>query len=99
MAQGGNNGGHTTEFSNGENLGNINSTPGMPMSQSDFISISRIENFGLWSKFIKMELLGRNKIGLDDRTYTKVNVSVELRSQEIIIRTSCQTLDGCVVLV
>lgn len=40
-----------------------------------------IENYALWSRSIKLALLGRNKIGLIDGSCTKEGASAELGSQ------------------
>ncbi|XP_069148305.1 uncharacterized protein [Solanum lycopersicum] len=40
-----------------------------------------IENYALWSRSIKLALLGRNKIGLIDGSCTKEDASAELGSQ------------------
>jgi len=45
------------------------------------IQLTGIENYALWSRSIKLALLGRNKIGLVDGSCKQEDVSVELRGQ------------------
>jgi len=43
--------------------------------------LTGIENYALWSRSIKLALLGRNKIGLVDGSCKQEDVSAELRGQ------------------
>ncbi|XP_015158648.1 uncharacterized protein [Solanum tuberosum] len=64
---------------------NPSSIPAMSMSQGwgNLISFQLIgiENYALWSRSIKLALLGRNKIGLVDESYKQEDISAELRGQ------------------